>query len=87
MKHTDFAFIPCGFILDVVVMFLSDSGVIFGLEPFDGVGLLDPMGRTNGGGASLTAGNTLTWAGPITHTKLDNYVLGELLNGVTHMMQ
>lgn len=51
---------------------LSDSGIILGLEPLDGVGLLDPMGGTDGGGASLTASNTLTWAGPTTHTELGN---------------
>ena len=72
MKNTDFVPIPCDFVLYVVVMRLSDSGIVLGLEPLDGVGLLDPVGGADGGGASLTAGNTLAWAGPITHTKLDN---------------
>lgn len=46
-----------------MIIHLSDSGVILGLEPLDGIGLLDLMGGTDGRGASLTAGNTLTWAG------------------------
>lgn len=46
---------------------LSDGGVVFGLEPLDGVGLLDSVGGTDGGCASLAAGNTGTWAGTIEH--------------------
>jgi len=76
MKNIDFALILRDFVLYMVEMRLSDSGVILGLEPFNGVDLLNPVGGADGGGASLTAGNTLTWAGPIT-AKIRKYVWGK----------
>ena len=49
-------------------MILSNRSIVLGLKPLDGIWLCNSVRSTNFGCASLTAGNTLTWAGPARTT-------------------
>jgi len=43
------------------VIRLSDSGIVLGLEPLDGISGLDSVRRTNGGLGTSSSGDTGTW--------------------------
>ena len=67
-------------------MRLSDGSIILGLEPLDGVGLLDPVTGANPGCAALSASNTLSWTRPIHTTNINTQLpsLPDISQGDLH---